>query len=111
MGAKESTLATFALFVLLVAMPAWPQDHDANHDWYKDLAAPSGGSCCNGRDCRVATARMTPWGTWEAYVNGVWVDVPSAAILSDHLNKSPLNAHICESGGWIRCFLRRGAGT
>lgn len=95
----------------------WNDGHAQNHDWYKDLKAPSGGSCCNGDsehgDCRWTRAYTDEQGVIHAIVNGSWKIVPPGAVLPDRLNKDPLHAHVCAQPetGYVYCFLRPGAGT
>lgn len=90
--------------------------HHENHDWYKSLQAPGGGSCCNGDvetgDCRWARLCTPAEGGEGAVINGECRPIPWQAILPDHLNKDPLHAHICaqRETGYIYCFLRGGAG-
>jgi len=100
---------------LLIASNSWAQDgHRENHDWYKGLSGPGGGSCCSGDevrgDCRVAQAHQRDDGFWEVFIHGGWVIVPPSTILADRLNRQPLQSHICEREGYIYCFLRGGAG-
>lgn len=120
-------IAVAAMLVLLVGAgiamcqsPARAQSgehgdgHAGNHDWYKNLTTPQGYSCCKGDeiggDCRSVQARPREDGSWEACFGGEWQPVPPERILPDRLNRSPLHAHICEQDGYVRCFLRGGAG-
>lgn len=128
-------MSLFALFVMVMLLcalawrPAPAQDgHAENHDWLSKLTPKNGqGSCCSGDaehgDCRIAQARQTPDGHWEAYYRGsldpgsgmpaywAWFPIPESKILRDELNMSPLHAWICEQGGFLYCFLRGGGGT
>lgn len=90
--------------------------HAEHHDWYRSLQTPHGTSCCNAQedgqgDCRPVQARPSADGGWEAFVGGRWLSVPAERILPDHLNRVPLQSHICEQDNYVRCFLRGGSGT
>ena len=88
--------------------------HAEQHDWYRHLEMPSGGSCCNGDqehgDCRPVRA-FFDGKHWRAFYGDRWQVVPDEAILSDALNLQPLRAHICERGGYVFCFLKGAGGT
>lgn len=109
---------TLAAWLIAVPWPAMGQGHgDHGHGWYEQLKTPQGYSCCRadlpGRpgDCRPVQARPRDDGSWEAFFGGRWQTVPPDRILPDRLNRVPLHAHICEQDGYVRCFLRGGAGT
>lgn len=85
--------------------------HAQHHDWYKHLLTPQGYQCCDNRDCRPVQARPRDDGSWEAFFGGRWQPVPPDRVLPDRLNRVPLHAHICEQDGYVRCFLKGGAGT
>jgi len=120
----RSLLRWAVLFVAMIALGlvalgwglARAQHGDHGHGWYEHLKTPQGYSCCRadlpGRpgDCRPVQARPTDSGGWEAFFGGRWQPVPPDRILPDHLNRVPIRSHICEQDGYVRCFLRGGAG-
>lgn len=100
---------SLAAWAMTVPWPAAAQH--PGHDWYQWLKTPQGYSCCNGDtagkrgDCRPVQARPTDDGGWEAYFGGRWQPVPQERVLPGHLNREPLQSHICEQDGYIRCRM------
>ncbi|MBX3502500.1 MAG: hypothetical protein KF889_23900 [Alphaproteobacteria bacterium] len=101
------------LAALVIAAPllsyARSGDHGAghaeHHDWYRQLLHPNTGvSCCGDRDCRPTRAYVDDNGAWRAQLNGAWVKVPRAAVLSTRAPDG--NSHICATdAGVILCFI------
>lgn len=117
-------LVQLGALVLIAAALVWlglatvrAQSGDHGHGWYEQLKTPHGYSCCSpdkpGKpgDCRPVQARPRDDGSWEAFFGGRWQPVPPERILPDRLNRVPLQSHLCEQDGYIRCFLRGGSGT
>lgn len=114
-----SAALAVAGWLVTVPWPAWAQHpgHAENHNWYQHLKTPHGYSCCMGDmpgklgDCRPVQARPLDDGSWEAFFGGQWRPIPPERVLPDGLNLVPLRSHLCEQDGFVRCFLRGGAGT
>lgn len=60
----------------------WGLGHQENHEQYKDWSnAQTGGSCCNGEDCRPVRARYEDdhWAIWIPELSA-WLRVPVQAM-------------------------------
>lgn len=86
------------------------------HDWYTELASPSGEACCTSRDCQPADHRYDPAsGRLEVRVAGMWVPVERSALLP--VPSPDGRAHVCWWRHWtihktmkpeIRCVILPG---
>lgn len=100
------------LAVLVVSMlsghtaAAPPPDADpALGPWFRDLRAPdTGRSCCSVSDCRATEVR-TNGDRYEAYIEGQWLPVPQAKVLSRPDNPTG-HAVVCWTPALgIMCFI------
>lgn len=56
--------------------------HHENHEQFKTLRGPDGGSCCESGDCRFTVARPADGPTgWEVWDGLGWAPVPKTAML------------------------------
>jgi hypothetical protein len=86
------------------------------HDWYTELASPSGEACCTRRDCEAADHRYdTVSGRLEVRVAGMWVPVDRGALLP--VPSPDGRTHVCWWRHWtidkrmkpeIRCVILPG---
>lgn len=82
--------------------------HQENHDKYKGWKSNSGGSCCDGKDCRPVHARQDEDGRWEVYIpefKGMthgdylvkgWLKIPPSQVQAADRWKDG-RSHICTS--------------
>ena len=114
-------LAALGVALVLLALfgPAWAQDakhiqmyhSDPTYDaWFRGLTSPSGGSCCNLKDCDKVEAEWRG-GAWYARVKGEMTLVPQSAILEKPLSIDG-DAFAClrstpdpVTASFIRCFI------
>ena len=77
------------------------------HDPYTSWQRPdTGGSCCDNKDCRQATARYTGAG-WEVLDGEKWLEVPPGRVLDTRKYKNPDGMHhVCIGPKQhIYCFM------
>jgi hypothetical protein len=100
---------------LLVALFCAVASAAQAHGWYEGLIAPSGGSCCNGRDCRPVSYRYEPQtGRLEVQIEGTWIAVNPATLLP--IPSPDGQAHACFWHTWqgqkmmpmLRCVIMPG---
>jgi hypothetical protein len=71
---------------------AWPT-HILAHDWYLDLKAKDGASCCSKKDCHPVDHRYTDGKGLELQIGVAWILVDPDVVLS---TSSPDDhAHAC----------------
>ena len=106
---RAASLAVIALAILLArdgpALAHIEGSDPTLSEWFDSLLAPdSGVPCCNLVDCVPVPSRQL-LGSWQAWRNGQWLDVPGDKVVTDTTN--PLaSAVLC----WSRtlgmtCFI------
>ena len=91
-----------AALVLLTA-PLSAHEEGSYADYYAGLRTSTGASCCGGRDCAPAEARVGPHG-WEVKRDGRWVEVPLGIIIQHATNPTGF-ATLCVRDGTMVCFV------
>jgi hypothetical protein len=79
-------LATTSLFVVA-------SSHVSAHDWYIDLKAEDGISCCSMKDCHPVLHRYTESNDLEVQIGRYWIVVSSELVLS--VSSPDSDAHAC----------------
>lgn len=100
-----------ALFILLSGSLA-AQDceygafgcgHQENHEQYQGWKNGTGGSCCNGKDCRPVRARQEDTGEWSIWVPELrrWEKVPFYAVQApDRFHDGRSHACTADPNNW-----------
>jgi hypothetical protein len=90
----------YGAFLSIIFLCTSSQAPVSAHDWYLDLKAADGASCCSKKDCRPVDHRRTDGKGLEIEIGGVWIVIAAALVQP---TSSPDNrAHACWYYGSIR---------
>ncbi len=98
-------LIRWAIVGFLLTQPAMARDFgqyaetpDYIRKWFNDLKQPDHRDfgCCSEADCRPVESKIKPDGSYQAKIEGFWVDVPNQKIERDPrvLQRNPLRQPI-----------------
>ena len=94
---------TALALILLAVVPLAAHEEGSYADYYARLRTPTGSSCCGGRDCAPADARVGPR-SWEVKRGDRWVEVPLGIIIQHAANPTGF-ATLCVRDGMMVCFV------
>lgn len=98
--------------VILVALSGAAGAADLNRsEWFKSLKQPTGASCCDISDCKVALDAKFEGGQWWTTVEGLMTAIPNDKVLKNKWSwDGP--AYVCAGyGRKIYCFIRPDGGV